>query len=113
MTTPIEIIDFSINYYTTFYNHSQEEFIRSAMKNIIEALEEVKERIEKECWWIPVGEKLPEENSEIIFYENWKVIIWRYEISISWDTPLFFWNNWMYTNTVTHWMPPLPTPPNQ
>ena len=49
MTTPIEIIDFSINYYTTFYNHSQEEFIRSAMKNIIEALEEVKERIEKEC----------------------------------------------------------------
>ena len=75
-------------------------------------LHKTKERIEKECWWIPVGEKYPEENSEIIFYENWKVIIWRYEISISWDTPLFFWNNWMYTNTVTHWMK-LPTPPNQ
>lgn len=116
MTTPIEILD---------------EMIKNPFNSFewqYDLLKEAKERIKNECstevsqpngLWIPVSERLPssawmewEEDLEIIFIEGWKIIVWKYRNSISWDTPLFFWNNWMYTNTVTHWMK-LPIPPNQ
>lgn len=78
-------------------------------------LNDAKERIEKECWWIPVTDRLPEKEWEYltcvdlsynktIFHETCiRQLDW------DWDN---FWDWEWYTHKISHWMP-LPTPPNQ
>lgn len=66
--------------------------------------------LEAERRWIPVSERLPEEDKRVVLYSHGVMAVgWgRYELDIwyweCWDDK---WSSW---DTPTHWMP-LPEPP--
>lgn len=71
---------------------------------------ELEAELKEERRWIPVGERLPEDNSNVLAYlrigEAGRIYPANYAKGVWWDrlfsTPA--------TNTTTHWMP-LPEPP--
>ncbi len=112
MTTPIEILDEMekeiqqrrlTKTLNREYTWNQFEIDSSNLW----ILHKTKERIEKECWWIPVSEKYPEDYEYILWFDGWLHYILHWYAKESWD---FEWLNFIWN--ITHWMP-LPTPPNQ
>lgn len=81
----------------------------------LKLLQEAKERINKETWWISVEEKEPEKFTDVLLFP-W-IEIWY--MSNNW---FWIYNNWDYTDWwygndykaewITHWMP-LPLPPHE
>ena len=94
MKTPIEIIDEMLYSYRDGYGEKWEIEVQ--------ILQDLRERIEKECGWISVKERLPTPwYDEVICYvqEYDNIMMGHYSTDGDWGSSIFFfWD-------VTHWMP--------
>lgn len=72
-----------------------------------EATERELAALKEQRRWIPVGERLPDDNAEVLFYGHHNCITLGYYHHEKW----YFDTGWEFDlGTVTHWQP-LPEPP--
>lgn len=71
----------------------------------ITALRAEIERLQAERRWIPVGERLPEENQQILSTDGKEFYLDCYARWEGKDNPPCFYGNRLFLWAVTHWMP--------
>ena len=90
----------------------EERYRHDRLQDFEVAEAQVLAKLRQERRWIPVGDRLPEDNSNVLAYlrigEAGRIYPANYAKGVWWDrlfsTPA--------TNTTTHWMP-LPEPPKE
>lgn len=106
MTTPTQILREMIEENEKAHDYYNDKMAGNVRK---ELLTKALSRIEKECWWIDVSERLPEVNDRVLVLNcDWVMQVLRFDKYKEWSTSWF----WYSFEHVTHWMP-LPLPPNQ
>jgi hypothetical protein len=96
------------------YYYTAHDIAYRDLERKCKALEAENAKLEAERRWIPVSERLPVDNSQVLFYDNDGII---YKGVHSNNTPQwesnggYYWHGSEY-KYVTHWMP-LPEPPEE